>query len=64
MKNIFAGLILAFTISNFHYTLYAQAGQVQANGITIADFEIVKGMGHDLPAPLINTLVDLILKMQ
>ncbi len=37
MKNIFAGLIfLVFFISSFQYTLYAQPGQVQANGITIA----------------------------
>lgn len=38
------------------------AGKDVAANIPGADFEIIKGMGHDLPAPLIDTLVDLIVK--
>lgn len=38
------------------------AGKDVASIIPGADFEIIKGMGHNLPAPLINTLVDLIVK--
>lgn len=38
------------------------AGKDVASNIPGADFKIIKGMGHDLPNPLINTLVDLIVK--
>ena len=38
------------------------AGKDVAANIPGADFEMIKGMGHDIPAPLINTLVELIVK--
>jgi pimeloyl-ACP methyl ester carboxylesterase len=38
------------------------AGKDVASNIPGADFEIIKGMGHYLSEPLINTLVDLIVK--
>lgn len=40
----------------------ADAGKEVAANIPGAEFELLKGMGHELPAPLISSIAELIVK--